>query len=413
MITHEIDVLIGADNPGIGITVKCHDTGICVRANLKQVITLSRYRTEEKPYKIPDACTVVLKIAKPNNTYVLQKGEPHGTYACFVCHKQAFTSAGQAKAEINIFGPDGRRITSATFYANVSPEAANDCSEDSETYVDILADQIAQANNAAARAEAAAKRAESSGGGGGGAPGEPGEDGGYYVPHVDADGDLSWTPSGKYMPAVDTVNIKGAKGDKGEPGKDGKDATPYTLPTASADVKGGVKVGEGLRMDGDVLSTVGGTEGEFEFIKEITLTAEQAGTKLIDEILSESYRSMLVTIEMPSSAPTLIDTQVVFGDTYGKRGCSCKEFPQDYSLRAVIRPLNGIWDIFGYVGHRSSVSNSIGQIACHAISPVSNSTKENFGESFEKIKYVGFRTFGAESFHEGMKIKLYGVRDAK
>lgn len=67
------------------------------------------------------------------------------------------------------------------------------------------------------------------------------------------------------MQKIDNGLLKGEKGDKGEPGepgekgepgepgKDGKDAAPYTLPTASAEVKGGVKVGKGLRMDGDVL----------------------------------------------------------------------------------------------------------------------------------------------------------------
>ena len=42
---------------------------------------------------------------------------------------------------------------------------------------------------------------------------------------------------------------------------------PYTLPTASAEVKGGVKVGEGLQMDGDVLGVV--PEPELEFIETI------------------------------------------------------------------------------------------------------------------------------------------------
>ncbi len=35
-------------------------------------------------------------------------------------------------------------------------------------------------------------------------------------------------------------------------------STPYTLPTASAETKGGVKIGSGLTMTGDVLSVSGG-----------------------------------------------------------------------------------------------------------------------------------------------------------
>lgn len=59
---------------------------------------------------------------------------------------------------------------------------------------------------------------------GGGGSGQPGEDGGYYQPSVDAEGNLTWTASKSDMPAVDSVNIKGPKGDtgpQGEPGQDG------------------------------------------------------------------------------------------------------------------------------------------------------------------------------------------------
>ena len=44
---------------------------------------------------------------------------------------------------------------------------------------------------------------------------------------------------------------------------------PYTLPTASADVKGGVKVGSGLQMDGEALGVKPG--GVYELIETITL----------------------------------------------------------------------------------------------------------------------------------------------
>lgn len=51
-----------------------------------------------------------------------------------------------------------------------------------------------------------------------------GKDGGYYVPFVDNEGNLNWTPSKEDMPTVEAVNIKGqagAKGDKGDTGADG------------------------------------------------------------------------------------------------------------------------------------------------------------------------------------------------
>lgn len=46
---------------------------------------------------------------------------------------------------------------------------------------------------------------------------------------------------------------------------------PYSLPTASADTLGGVKVGEGLQMTGDVL---GVKENEWELIEKITINEE-------------------------------------------------------------------------------------------------------------------------------------------
>lgn len=42
-----------------------------------------------------------------------------------------------------------------------------------------------------------------------------GEDGGYYTPSVDANGNLSWRASESNMPPVEAVNIKGPKGEDG------------------------------------------------------------------------------------------------------------------------------------------------------------------------------------------------------
>lgn len=45
-----------------------------------------------------------------------------------------------------------------------------------------------------------------------------GDDGGYYTPSVDEDGNLTWIPSLEDMPEVEGANIKGDKGDTGETG---------------------------------------------------------------------------------------------------------------------------------------------------------------------------------------------------
>lgn len=65
-----------------------------------------------------------------------------------------------------------------------------------------------------------------------GAKGDPGENGGYYTPSVDASGNLTWAASAGGMPPVASANIKGAKGDKGDTGADG---APGTQGPAGAD----------------------------------------------------------------------------------------------------------------------------------------------------------------------------------
>lgn len=56
-----------------------------------------------------------------------------------------------------------------------------------------------------------------------------GDDGGYYIPAVDADGNLTWTGSEAGMAPVEGANIKGIPGQDGKdgaPGRDGKDGAP-------------------------------------------------------------------------------------------------------------------------------------------------------------------------------------------
>ena len=48
-----------------------------------------------------------------------------------------------------------------------------------------------------------------------------GDDGGYYIPAVDENGNLTWTPTEEDMPAVDGANIKGKDGEPGPKGESG------------------------------------------------------------------------------------------------------------------------------------------------------------------------------------------------
>ncbi len=50
-----------------------------------------------------------------------------------------------------------------------------------------------------------------------------GDDGGYYIPAIDAEGNLTWMPTVEDMPIPDAANIRGPIGITGAPGKDGRD----------------------------------------------------------------------------------------------------------------------------------------------------------------------------------------------
>lgn len=82
-----------------------------------------------------------------------------------------------------------------------------------------------------------------------------GDDGGYYIPNVDADGNLTWTPSEEGMPAIEGANVKGETGPQGLPGKDGANGKD------GVDGKDGVQGPQGEKGDkGDIGPT--GPQGE-------------------------------------------------------------------------------------------------------------------------------------------------------
>lgn len=55
-----------------------------------------------------------------------------------------------------------------------------------------------------------------------GPQGAPGENGGYYLPALDAEGNLTFSASKPDMPQAQGGNVKGPKGDTGEPGAQGE-----------------------------------------------------------------------------------------------------------------------------------------------------------------------------------------------
>lgn len=215
MVTYDISVLLGKDNPNKDVSIKRNDTGVSFRIRLKTAKRYSQWRTDEKDYMIPKDSTVVLKIAKPDQTFVLIDGEESTSSTLFKIPKDstAFAVAGTSKAEVSVYDEDGRRITSATFNIEVTEECASDYEQDSGSYVDILADTINTINEAAERAEAAA----------------------VNPPTISDDNTwLVWdSDKGEY---IDTcVSAEGTQGPKGDPGEPGQKGDAYELTETDKD----------------------------------------------------------------------------------------------------------------------------------------------------------------------------------
>ena len=156
MITYDVNLCIGMAEHDKGVVVKCHDTGVNLRVWLS-VLYQKTWRAETEPYIIPEGSTAVLKIAKPDRTFVLADGVITGGYILFgELPPQTFTVAGTSGAEVSLFDASGRRLTTASFEIEVPKECVCDCKEESKPYVDIMAKQIQAAIDAEANAKKAA-----------------------------------------------------------------------------------------------------------------------------------------------------------------------------------------------------------------------------------------------------------------
>ena len=158
MITQNITLCIGAGAHDKKVIVKCHDTGVNFFVRL-EVFRRRQWRDVREPYSIPEDSTAIIKVAKPDKTFVLQDGEIIDNGIYFRMPEQTFTVAGVSRAEVSLYNAEGRRITTASFGVEIEKECVCDCEKESETYVDAVGRQVKAANEAADRAEAAADKA--------------------------------------------------------------------------------------------------------------------------------------------------------------------------------------------------------------------------------------------------------------
>ena len=216
MIEYNVHVLMGKESPVNTPHIKCNDTGVSLRVHPEISTKISKLIEKRTPYVIPLGATAVLKIAKQDKTFVkTDNGKIEGTSIKFKLPPQAFTVTGEARAEVNIYGADNRRITTGTFVLEVSKECVSDCTPDSTDYFDIYAKTkeevealTEQAEDAKEAAEKAAEEAVKAS-----AP-YVGENGNWYEYR-----DGEYVDSGK--PSRGEAGAQGPKGDKGDQGEKG------------------------------------------------------------------------------------------------------------------------------------------------------------------------------------------------
>lgn len=256
--------------------------------------------------------------------------------------------------------------------------------------------------------------------------------------------DVGAQPVGDYalrseIPSVPVQSVNGKTGDVNLSAADVgalPSDTPipgaYTLPTASAEVKGGVKVGNGLQMKGEVLEVV--SEGEYELIEKIIigyelLTAQpedwdtnwtayyrNTGTnkqptytlindastpawgtssyfKLIDDygidqIIRNTdpdgnpykFEALMITTRMDGN-----ENSISFGEHlylyvcpgsnnthWASVGLQFHKRGGIYDTRTYTRKNKGTWELYGYHGESTSFSSMNGQTTCGVVQLTAN-----------------------------------------
>ena len=212
MIRYSVHALFGSREHGEKIIIKCHDTGVGLYVFPEVEQAVSKWRTVRKSYNAPEGSTAILKLAKPDGSYVVIDGEIAGAILFFSLPEQSFTCTGEVAAEVSIYGPDGRRITTATFTLEVDPECLHDSPTESAPYVDIFAAQLNEAKELSTH------------------PAIIGENGNWYQWDAEkgeyTDSGMSSAGKEGQRGPEGPSGPQGEKGDTGEPGPQGEKGDP-------------------------------------------------------------------------------------------------------------------------------------------------------------------------------------------
>lgn len=160
MIQLAIKAPIGMEYDGQEYTIKCMDPGVTFAVDLFTMERISPWRDVARPYQIPEGSTAKLRVTRPDRAYTVTKTIIEGGTILCPVHPYSVATPGKCSADVVVYGPDGNRLTSATFHFFVDRECAPASGEDMPVFVDSIQGLIEFVEKSAERAEAAAKRAE-------------------------------------------------------------------------------------------------------------------------------------------------------------------------------------------------------------------------------------------------------------
>ena len=216
------------------------------------------------------------------------------------------------------------------------------------------------------------------------------------------------------MEQINAGMLRGEQGEQGIPGPagpagaPGKDAEPYTLPVASAETLGGVKVGAGLQMDGDALGIM---KEEWVRLEWVQIPEDSLAFTRTKEPNGKDYdlSAMKVIIKTPpgqQSGSFIFNTYDVGGQkiSYSATTCHANTYPEGSNHRSSAffnqSPLAGLYNTFAGSGTQGSLMQ---------INYPPNADHQTISTS-KKIAKFEMNIYNNIVFKAGTTIEIWGVR---
>jgi hypothetical protein len=183
---------------------------------------------------------------------------------------------------------------------------------------------------------------------------------------------------------------------------------PYTLPTASADVKGGVMIGEGLEMVGDVLNA---SAKRLRLVREIEIQDDGVSYVWIDTEADGTpfaFDALMIKIIVPAGSDTANGYVQLYGenaegDDVNNGGVICNNMcgTEERTSTAVCLSWCGLWFCYA-LGAAATTGNN---------ATVNNYPSLNGSVDVDECPAVNrVRVRQTSAMRAGTIIKIWGVR---